>query len=74
MEATAVSFGLALEAMKQGKQVRRKEWGTRTQRSISLFPGDQYSYPAFKEALEDDLYYWLPRHGDLVAEDWEVLT
>lgn len=74
MSQSNVSFGLALEAMKQGKQVRRKEWGTRTQRSISLFPGGQYSYPAFKEAREDDVYYWLPRHRDLVAEDWEVLT
>lgn len=74
MDQATVSFGLALEAMKQGHKVRRKVWGTRSQRSISLFPGDQYSFPTFKDSREDDMYYWLPRHGDLVAEDWEVLT
>ena len=74
MSASTVSFGLALEAMKQGKEVRRKEWGTRTKRSISLYPGDKYSFPTFKDLQEDDEYYWLPRHGDLIAEDWEILS
>lgn len=73
MNQSTVSFGLALEAMKQGQKVRRKVWGSQV-RSLGLYPGDQYTFPAFKDKRADDEYYWLPRHADLVAEDWEVLA
>ncbi len=72
--STPVSFGLALEAMKDGKKVRRKVWRSDLHRSIKLCPGDAYSYPKFTELRGNDTYYWLPRHGDLIAEDWEVLA
>ena len=60
--------------MKDGKKVRRKVWRSDLQRTVELHPGDAYSYPKFTELRGSDKYYWLPRHGDLIAEDWEVLV
>lgn len=65
-------FGLALEAMKQGKKVRRDNWVNG--RYIVYVPARVYSFPCIEEVNKDGAtYMWLAPQIDLLADDWKVL-
>lgn len=58
---TAMGFGEALAAMKDGHRVSRNGDG-----EIIRFDGKQFG--------TDNDVYWTPRQEDLLAEDWAVIT
>ena len=83
-----MDFGKALEALKQGKRVRRSFW---LGRGFYLYyvPKNHYSavtehakkefgtlvpYDAYLAVKTDhSVVPWTPSHQDLIEEDWEIL-
>ncbi len=83
-----ISFGGALDALKNGRRVRRRGWngkgmwlrliGPHDNRSESLPRGDgtcvEMSCDAYiqMKTAGDTLVPWLASQTDVLAEDWEV--
>ena len=65
-----MNFGEALEALKAGKKVRRREWDA----FLFIKEDEDYPFPVIYvdvECLEPKTY--TPQHDDLLAEDWVVV-
>ena len=63
-----MKFSKALELLKQGKKVRRKEWGKSTKifiRNEQLFVGNDEEECSYANT---SVYYIL---SDILADDWE---
>ena len=69
-----MNFGEAIQAMKDGKRVCRKEWKTVWLAISNL----EYGRPSFiyycKDNSIDEYPVWYPSQEDMMAEDWEVKT
>lgn len=69
-----MNFGEAIQAMKDGKRVRRKEWKN-TWLAINNL---EYARPSFiyycKDNSIDEYPVWYPKQEDMLAEDWEIKT
>ena len=67
-----MNFGEAIQAMKDGKRVCRKEWKNKWLAINNL----KYGYPSFVYCCQDnsiDEYpAWYPNQADMLAEDWEI--
>lgn len=61
----AMTFGLALEAMKKGLKVGRGGW--KKGNYIVLDAG------IFHKVTTGENYPWNPDHGDVMAEDWQIV-
>lgn len=85
---TGMNFGLAIEALKQGKSVSRAGWNGADQ-FVYLLPGEKladatgYGFgeymgePTFADALilrnaQNKLVAWVPSLGDVMAGDWLI--
>lgn len=81
---TGMSFGLALEAMKQGAKVARIGWNGKGM-WLMLVPAELADAVAFQYAALDGLPWigmktaddkfvpWLCSQTDALAEDWEIV-
>lgn len=81
---SGLSFGLAIEALKQGKKVARTGWNGKGM-WLKLVPADIADKVAFEyEALDgapwigmktaDDKFVpWLANQTDVLAEDWQIV-
>lgn len=81
---SGLSFGLAIEALKQGKKVARDGWNGKGM-WLKLVPADIADKVAFEyEALDgapwigmktaDDKFVpWLAGQTDVLAEDWQII-
>ena len=80
--ATGLPFGLAVEAMKQGKRVARAGWNGAGM-FVYLVPEDvtrlpdgelvyHRQYMALKTA-QGDVAAWAPSGSDALADDWYIL-
>jgi hypothetical protein len=67
-----MNFGEALQAMKDGKRVCRKEWKNKWLAINKL----KYGYPEFIyrgiDNSFDEYPAWYPKQEDMLAEDWEI--
>lgn len=76
------SFGNALEAVKQGKTIRRIGWNGKGLTVKAQFP-DEHSkmtlpylyieYPVDAQNTPGARCPWLASQTDIMAEDWEIL-
>ena len=87
-EASGVSFGLALEAMKKGKKVARRGWNGKNQHielatRISYMTAEGVFVNVEHEAIGNKAIAfcgtsgvqmgWLASQADMLADDWEVV-
>lgn len=75
-----MTFGDALEALKEGKSARRRGWtGTKAGVCMKLQCPDKHSkmtqpyiYSEYTERGKIRRVPWMPLQADILAEDWEV--
>jgi hypothetical protein len=70
-----LDFGVALEAMKNGKKVWRDGWATKgiyvALFKVPLEDGKKFlTIPGLFDAESKIIDYWHPGPADLLAEDW----
>lgn len=81
-EAVTFDFGFALEALKQGKRVRRTGWNGKNMWLRIVIP-DECKNEKFDMGMEnlpfiemktadDKLVPWIASQTDILAEDWMV--
>ncbi|ENJ8541423.1 DUF2829 domain-containing protein [Raoultella planticola] len=83
---SGLSFGLAIEALKQGHRVARAGWNGKNQWVVYVKPGfydvgcslgakagSLQPFLALKNAQDMFQPGWVPSMGDLLAEDWQVI-
>lgn len=66
----AIPFGLALEALRMGRKVKRMSWGGSrflVQREKTIFITN------LREGDEEDAFPWFASGDDLVSGDWMIL-
>ena len=87
-ETSAMSFGLAVEAMKKGKRVARAGWNGKGMWIRYIGPQDwqfdldsisetemdceQYGFLAMKTA-DNKFVPWLASQTDMLADDWQIV-
>lgn len=78
-EAVTFDFGFALEALRQGKRVRRKGWNGKNmwlrivKPETTVFDNGMENLPYIEMKTADDkLVPWLASQTDMLAEDWTV--
>jgi Protein of unknown function (DUF2829) len=80
--STAISFGIAVEALKQGKSVRRTGWNgsglwlelkTPQVESEMTLPYIFMCYPMDAKATPGCRVPWLASQTDILTEDWEIV-
>ena len=81
-ETSAMSFGLAIEAMKKGKKVSRAGWNgkgmwlkliTDWNGNISSLPSDYETPPWIGMKTADNKFVpWLASQTDMLADDWMI--
>jgi hypothetical protein len=65
-----MNFGEALEALKAGKKVRRREWDS----FLFIKEDEDYPFPVIYVDVEFlELETYTPQHDDLLAEDWVIV-
>lgn len=70
-----MNFGEAIQAMKDGKRVRRKGWETVWLAINNLEYGrPSFIYLGIDNAAFDKGHPWTPNQTEMMAEDWEVKT
>ncbi|HFI6267391.1 TPA: DUF2829 domain-containing protein, partial [Escherichia coli] len=86
---SGLSFGLAMEALKQGKSLQRAGWngkdqfvylvkGEKLASALGYGFGEYVGEPTFNDTLvlknsQNRLATWVPSIGDLMAEDWQII-
>jgi len=72
-----LTFGLAIEALKQGQLVARAGWNGKGMSlrfvSRSVLPPDHLAYIEMK-TVDGKRVPWLASQTDVLAEDWEVVA
>ena len=70
-----MTFGEALESMKEGRKVARTGWNGRGQFAAMQVP-DAHSKMAepycYLCNVQGKLIPWVPSQGDLFADDWQL--
>ena len=78
-ETSAMSFGLAIEAMKKGSRVARTGWNGKEGTFaflVQLDEDDTFIINAridMKAADGSMVEGWLPSKGDMLADDWQIV-
>ena len=74
METTypAMTFGLAIEAMKRGEWVRRAGWSGKDVRVSLSTPDGTRPYFCLLDIEGEYHLYWLPSAPDCLADDWRI--
>ena len=69
-----LNFGQAIEALKQGKRVARKNWNGKGM-FIFMRPADELNtaYLCMKAADGTIVNGWLASQTDMLSEDWAIL-
>lgn len=71
-----MTFGLALEAMKQGKKVQRQGWNGKNMWLKIQFP-DEHSKMTepyiYMCTVQGGLIPWLASQADMLADDWQII-
>ena len=68
-----MNFGEAIQAMKDGKRVCRKDWETVWLAINNLEYGrPSFIYLGIDNAAFDKGHPWTPTQSEMMAEDWEV--
>ncbi len=86
---SGLSFGLAIEALKQGKSLLRAGWngkeqfvylvkGEKLASALGYDFGEYVGEPTFNDMFvlrnsQNELCAWVPSTGDLMAEDWQIV-
>ena len=79
----SMNFGLAIEAIKQGKKVSRSGWNGKglwlelqvpDAHSKMTLPYIFMSYPEDAKTTPGARVPWLASQTDVLAEDWEIVT
>ena len=67
-----MNFGEAIEAMRDGKRVCRKDWENKWLAINNL----EYDRPSFiyycKDNSIDEYPVWYPNQEDMLTDDWEI--
>jgi hypothetical protein len=70
-----MNFGKAIQAMKDGKRVRRKDWQNDTWITVNLIAN---CLPRIALGRDNNYFDgrkpWYPSQEDVLAEDWEIKT
>lgn len=70
-----MNFGEAIQAIKDGKRVRRKEWQNDTWITVNLIAN---CLPRIALGRDNNYFDghkpWYPSQEDMLAEDWEIKT
>lgn len=70
-----MNFGEAIQAMKDGKRVRRKDWKNDIWITVDYLTYNQPPYIYLgRDNSFDGHKSWIPRMEDMLAEDWEIKT
>ena len=72
----ALTFGLAIEAMKKGHKVARKGWNGKQMWLKLQVPdaGSKMSLPyIYMKTADNHLVPWLASQTDMLAEDWHII-
>lgn len=69
---TGLTFGLAIEALKQGKKVARTEWIGKDA-YLMLVHGDEQLSCIVIHKVNNILDRWLPDETSIFAEDWMII-
>ena len=85
-ETSAMSFGLAIEAMKKGKRVARAGWNGKGMWLVMICPGNAMytkvgtdgAFPmqpciGMKTADDNMQPGWLASQADMLADDWMIV-
>lgn len=69
------SFSEALEILRNGGKVTRKEWFDLDVDYLFLFEGSETAYPAFllQDSENQKIYPYTFQHDDLLAKDWILI-
>lgn len=68
-----MNFGEAIQAMKDGKRVRRKGWDIVWLAINNLEYGrPSFIYLGIDNAAFDKGHPWTPTQAEMMAEDWEI--
>lgn len=68
-----MNFGEAIQAMKIGKRVRRKDWENDTWITVDYIGYNRPSYISLgRDNSFDGHKTWIPSQEDMLAEDWEI--
>ena len=67
-----ITFGLAIEALKQGKKVARTEWIGKNA-YLLLIHGDEQLSCIVIHKVNNILDRWLPDETSIFAEDWMIV-
>lgn len=71
-----MNFGEAIQAMKEGKRVRRKDWKNDTWITVDYIAScPPYVSPYISLGRDnsfDGHKTWIPNLDDMLAEDWEI--
>ncbi|MBQ6481707.1 MAG: DUF2829 domain-containing protein [Anaerolineaceae bacterium] len=71
-----MNFGEAIQEMKKGKRVRRKEWANDTWITVDYIASCPPFISAYISLGRDNSFdghkTWIPSPEDLLAEDWEI--
>jgi hypothetical protein len=76
MKYTILNFGQAIEALKKGQKVARKDWNGKGMWLMLQVPDahSKMSLPyIYMKTADDHLVPWLASQTDVLAEDWEVV-
>lgn len=69
-------FGWALQMLRQGKKVFRKDWNGKGMH-LALQRSDDHSKMSrpyiYIKTAQNDLVPWVASHGDLLGYDWQVI-
>lgn len=72
----ALTFGLAIEALKKGHKVARKGWNGKKMWLKLQVPdaGSKMSLPyIYMKTADNHLVPWLASQTDMLAEDWHII-
>ena len=67
-----MNFGEAIQAMKDGKRVRRKDWENDTWITVDYIASCTTYISLGRDNSFDGHKTWIPRTDDMLAEDWEI--
>lgn len=69
-----MNFGEAIQAMKDGKRVRRKGWENDIWITVNYIASCQTYISLGRDYSFDGHKTWIPRPEDMLADDWEIKT
>jgi hypothetical protein len=69
-----MNFGEAIQAMKDGKCVRRKGWEAWLAINNLEYSRPSFIYQGIDNSAYDKGHPWTPTQSEMLADDWEIKT